>query len=66
MTNEGGDSTITAGPYVSCYPDNSSNFSVFPDVFHYILGGYFNFCSALYRINNIWKYQPAPEKYWVK
>ena len=65
IATEGSGSTELSDPYLSCFSEIYSNFSVRPVARPHFLGRYFNACNAIENQNRIWKSYLAVEKYWV-
>ena len=62
---EGARSTDPGGPYLSHFPDNYSNVSIFPVVCDHMIGRHFNSCNIIGNHNRIWKSDLVLHKYWV-
>ena len=61
-----GDGSNEAGdPYLSCFPDMYSIFSVFPVVLPHLIGRYFNASNAIDNHNSMWQSDLLLDKYWV-
>ena len=61
IATEGYGSTVPGEPYLYPLSDNFSNVSVFPGVYSYILGSYFNAYKAIHQNGQIPKYNIALE-----
>ena len=65
MVLRGAGSTDPGDPYISCFPEIYSNFSVHCVVRPHLLSSYFNACIAIKNRNRMQHSDLALEKYWV-
>ena len=50
-------------PYLSSFPDTYSTFYIFTFVSNHVLVRYSNACNVIHNCKNMWKYDPALDKY---
>ena len=65
IDKEGDRSTEPGFPYLSQYPDNDSNVSIFPVLCPHAIGRYFSAWNAIENNDMIRKSDLALDKYWV-